>query len=189
MSAVVSLRHLQEPAYVLLGGLVPDDGSGAVRVLRSGESVVEYPSDAAEAAAYFSRLRSRSDAVAAVTSWGGDAADLDALVDDGTLVCLPAGDESRVRAVLAPLGVLVPSPATLADDGLTVWLTLPDGRRAGISTLTAAVLSAAEAGVGAGVRMVADGAGLDSDAVWRSTVHDLTTVLSTGAGYLIEAPS
>lgn len=189
MSPIVSLRFLGEPAYILLGGLIPDGGSGPVRVLRSADSVVEYSPEAAEAIRYFSVLRSRDDAIRAIAAWGGDADDLEALVEAGTLVGFPADDEAGVRSVLAELTIVVPAEATLTGDGRTVLLRLPNGRCAAISALTAAVVEASPGGIGIGVRTIARGAGFDEDTVWRSAVHDFTSILMTGAGHLEEVTS
>lgn len=186
MSPIQSLRLLQEPAYVLLGGVLPDDDRDEVRVVRSPESVVGYSGEIVDAVRYFARLRSRDEAIGAIAPWGGRPADLEALVESGTLIGFPSSDESAVRSVLEPLSIVVTSPATLTDDGLIVLLRLDNGRNAAISPLTAAVVEASRAGVGDGVRTIAAGADIDEDEVWRSTIHDLTSILSTGAGHLEE---
>src|SRR6476469_2880306 len=125
LSPVVSLRFLTQPAYVLLGGILPGEDSGAVVVRRSHHSVVEFAPEAADAIRYFSTLRSHDDVVRALADWGGREEDLRAFVEARTLVRFPAEDEAAVRAVLEPLTVVVPARATLANDHRTVLLHPP----------------------------------------------------------------
>ncbi len=188
MTPIVSLRFLQEPAYVLLGGLLPDDGSGQPRVIVSPDSIVQFPPEAGPALRYFEILRSRSDAVRAIGESEGSPEDLDALVAAGTLVGFPANDEKGVREVLVPLTVRVTADAALASDGRSVLLRLPNGRAVVIDPVTAAVLEYdAPLALGAGVRGVAASLELNEDVVWRGLVHDLTGVLTSGAGHLAKA--
>jgi len=188
MTPIVSLRFLQEPAYVLLGGLLADDGSGRPRVIVSPDSIVQFPPEAGPALRYFATLRSRSDAIRAIGEWDGSPDDLDALVAAGTLVGFPANDEHGVREVLTPLTVRVTADAALASDGRSVLLRLPTDRAVVIDPVTAAVLQYdAPRALGAAVRGVAASLELDEDAVWRGLVHDLTGVLTSGAGHLAKA--
>src|SRR5690349_21746730 len=86
VTPIISLRFLTQPAYVLLGGILPGDDSGTVLVERSRDSVVEFEPEAAEAIRYFSTLRSHDDVVRTLASWGGREEDLGAFVDARTLV-------------------------------------------------------------------------------------------------------
>lgn len=186
MTSIVSMRLLREPAYVLLGRVVAERADGCVEVERSPSAVFEYVAEARPMVRFFSTLRTHTEAIAAVESWGGQANDLESLVDAGTLVRF-ATDEAEIRTRLRSLAVAVLGPTRLADDRQFVYITLPTGRTAAISSLTAAVVGASRSGTGVGVAIAASAAGLDEDAVWRAVVHDLTSLLLTGAGHLEEA--
>lgn len=186
--AVISLRFLDEPAYVLFGGILPVEDSGEVKIRRSPDEVVAYPAEGRPVLAYLSTLHSRSEAVAAIATWDGDPDDLDTLVGQGVLVRFPAPDEEAVRGILGPLTVRVPGEAKVAPDGEYMLLLLGNGRAVGVCLLTVAVLnSTAVRPLGDAVAAVAGTSGVAQEAVWRSVVHDLTGVLSTGAGHLARA--
>lgn len=189
MPPPTSLRSLTEPAYVLLGGLLPADGSDGVKILRSPEEILLYPAEARPVLTYLSVLRSFSDAVPAITAWGGEEDDLGDLTKQGLLIRFPAGDEPSVRDILAPLTVRVPGDVTTTSDRSAVLLHLGDDRAVMIGWLTAAVLDEPTVrSLGQGVAAVAGFTGLDQDDVWREVVFDLTAVLSSGAGHLAMTP-
>lgn len=185
MPCHTSLQSLTEPAYVLLGGLLPLDGSGEVKILRSPTEVIAYPDQVLPILIQLSVLRSHSDAVCVLKAWGGDEADLDVFVEQRLLIRFPAGDEPSIRGVLAPMSVWVPGDAIETSDGETVLVPLNSARAVVIGRLTAAVLDApAVRSLGDGVAAVASCTGLDLDAVWTEVIVDLTAILSAGVGHL-----
>ena len=114
MSPITSLRSLTEPAFALVGIVLPADGDAdEVQVLTSPESVVAYPGEGRELLTWFGRMRSRSDALAQLESWGGTSEDLGALVGSGLVVelhgslgttsCLRCGERWLTRDVLTRL--------------------------------------------------------------------------------------
>jgi hypothetical protein len=65
-------------------------------------------------------------------------------------------------------------------------LRLSSGRTVDISVTTAAVLDAPTVrSLGAGVKAVAEATSVSEDDLWRSVLHDLTGILTTGAGNLV----
>ena len=184
MSPITSLRSLTEPAFALVGIVLPADGDAdEVQVLTSPESVVAYPGEGRELLTWFGRMRSRSDALAQLESWGGTSEDLGALVGSGLVVELPA-DEAGVRELLARLAVAVTAPSVPAADG-SVLLQVGDGRAVPISALTAAVIGDGRRALGVGVEEAAAAASVTPDVAWRILLTDLTGVLTTGAGHLV----
>ena len=64
MIPIASLRFLTEPAYVLVGALLPgDDPTAEVRLLFSTDAVLSYPPTARPILEYLSVLRSEADVV------------------------------------------------------------------------------------------------------------------------------
>jgi len=186
MKPIVSLRSLPEPAYILLGGLLPDNGEGELRVLRSPASVLLFEREARPILEFFSSLRSQSEAEEFATEHDSPGA-LETLVTARTLVRLPADDELGVRVMLGPLCVRITAPAHVATDGETVLLRLNERQAVAIGSITATVLSReAVQSLEESIYDVARQSGLDKNVVWRSVMHDLTGVLLTGAGHLAE---
>lgn len=185
MSAIVSLRLLSEPAYTVVGAVLPDDGSGEVRLLVSPESILAYPEEARALLTYLSVLRSRSELLEQLPVWGAEPSDLDELVEAGILLHLPA-TESGVREAVTGLSVRITAEAAPAPDGRSWLLRLSSGRTVDISVTTAAVLDAPTVrSLGAGVKAVAEATSVSEDDLWRSVLHDLTGILTTGAGNLV----
>ncbi len=186
MSAIVSLRFLTEPAYALVGAVLPDDGSGEVRLLVSSDAVVAYPAEARPLLEYLSVLRGRSELLGQLAEWEAEPSDLDELVGEGLLLQLPPNDEQSVREALAGLTLRINGDAGAAADGQSVLLQLPTNRAVDISLVTAAVLNAPVIRtLGASVRDLAQTTAIPEDDIWRSVLHDLTAVLTTGAGNLV----
>lgn len=185
MSAIVSLRLLSEPAYIVVGAVLPDDGSGEVRLLVSPDTVLAYPEDLRPLITYLSVLRSRSELLEQLPAWGAEPSDLDDLVQAGVLLELPT-TEGGVREAVSPLAVRIAADAAPAFDGKSWLLRLPSGRSVGISVATAAVLDAPTVrSLATGVRVIAEGLPVPEDDLWRSVLHDLTGILTTRAGSFV----
>ena len=185
MKPITSLRTLPEPAYILLGGLLPRDGKRDQRVLRSRDSILTFGHESFPILEFFSRLRGQSEAVEFAAEHGGSRNALDTLVTAGTLIRLPEDDESGVRCTLEPLCVRIIAPARVARDGETVLFQVNANQTVAVGPITSMVLT--NDGVHSLKTSVGDVAqqwGLDGDHVWRAVIHDLTGVLMTGAGHL-----
>ena len=187
MTPIVSLRFLTEPAYVLVGALLPgEDPPAEVRLLFSTDAVLSYPPTARPILEYLSVLRSEADLVETMHGWGSTPDDLDGLVRDGRIIRFPADDEDGVRERLEGLAVRVTAGAVAIIDGESVRLHLPTDRRVGIGLESAAVLDTPRLRtLSEGVREVSKATETPEDFIWRSVIHDLTTLLSTGAGALV----
>lgn len=180
-----SLRVLTEPTYVLLGALLPDDGSGEVEVVVAPDASVRYPASARPILEYFSVPRGRSQALVDLAPFDAEPGDLDGLVTDGVLVLLPGDNEAGVRAAIEHLTVGVTASVTRSSDGRSVLLQLPGNRAAVMSPLTRAVLdSPGPRSLGDGVAAVVAGSDMSADEAWRRLLVDLTGILGTGAGHL-----
>lgn len=187
MTPIISLRLLTEPAYALVGSVIPgDDPTGEVRLLVSRQVVMVYPPQARPLLEYLSVVRSESDVLDQVARWGGTPSELADLVREGLLIQLPANDEDAVREAVEGLTLWMAAEAMAAPGGQSVLLCLSTDRAVAISPVTAAVLELAVIlTLGAGVHDVSQRTGIPKDQVWRSVVHDLTAILSTGAGNLL----
>ena len=184
MSPIVSLRSLEEPAYVLLGGLLWEDDSGIVQVLRGLDRVDGFAPEAGPTLRLFSTMRLESDALSGLVRLGGEPSDLAAMVEAGVLVRFPQNEEG-IRAVLAPMFVRLTAPATVSLDPRTILLSLPNGRSLPIAAVTARVLRGAPPlTLGDSITSVAEEIGVGTETVWRHVVDDLTGILVTGAGHL-----
>ncbi|MDX6301166.1 MAG: hypothetical protein QOF53_2380 [Nocardioidaceae bacterium] len=192
MSSVGSFLDLTEPAYVLLGGLLPQDDPNEVELLVSPTSIVTFDAQAGPVLEYFSVPRTRSEALADIREWHGTPEDLDSLVADGTLVALPSGDQSQLISVLEGLTVRVTAPARMSPTGRSVLLLVADERAIDIDVHTASVLASPQVrSLGLGVEAVSQESGMALDRVWRLVLHDLSAILQTRAGHLAlaEAPA
>jgi len=187
VTPIVSLRFLTEPAYALVGAILPrEEGSAEVRLLVSPGTVLAYPPQARPLLEYLSILRSESDVVDQVTHWGGAPDDLDGLVRDGCLIRLPAHDEEAVRAEVEGLALWVTAVAVAAPDGQSVLLRLPTDDAVAISPVTAAVLDAPDLrSLGFGVRDASAKTSMTQEHIWRHVLYDLTAILTTGTGSLL----
>jgi hypothetical protein len=158
---ITSLRCLPEPAYIRLGSALPD---------RLG---------------YFTRLRSRTQAVAELQRLGEPSASLRQLVTDGRLLELPALDEQATRARLSDLTLQGPetyqTPVCVKYDIALIRVPDRPDRAVGVSTVTAEILAAARtAPLGAAVVAAAAHRRAASCDLWRGLLHDLTGVLLEG---------
>lgn len=187
MTPLISLRSLAEPAYALVGAVIPgDDPTGEVRLVTSPNAVMAYPPQARPLLEYLSVLHSESDVLDQVTRWGGTRGDLDSLVKDNLLIRLPAHDEAAVRGALEGLAVWVAAEAVAGQDAQSVLLRLPTHDAVAISPVTAAVLETPDIrSLGDGVRDVSAKTTIPHDHIWRCVLYDLTAILTTGAGHLV----
>lgn len=190
MSPTVSLRSLTEPAYVLLGAMLPDDGTGVVEVVAAPHTVERYSATARPIFEYLSIPRSRSEALAELARWDAEPDDLDRLAEDGILVRFPGGDEEGVRAAVETFALGVTAEASPAPDGRSVLLRLPDHRAVVMGPITVAVVNTPTArSLGDGVAAVATESGIPADVVWRRLLVDLSDILGAGAGHLTRTGS
>ncbi len=190
MSPTASLQSLTEPAYVLLGAMLPDDGTDVVEVIVAPDAVDRYSATARPIFEYLSIPRSRSEALVALAQWDAEPTDLDRLAEEGVLVRFPGGDEEGVRAAVATLTLGVTAKARPAPDGRSVLLRLPDHRAVVMGPITAAVVNTPTArSLGDGVAAVAAEAEIPTDVVWRRLLVDLSDILGTGAGHLTRTGS
>jgi len=181
----LSLRHLAEPAYVLLGAMLPNDGTGVVEVVVAPDAVDRYSAAARPIFEYLSIPRIRSEALAELAQWDAEPTDLDRLAEEGILVRFPGGDEEGVRAVVEALALGVTAEARLAPDGRSILLRLPNHSAVVMGPVTAAVVNASTVrSLGEGVAAVSTEAGIPPDVVWRRLLVDLSDILGTGAGHL-----
>lgn len=189
MTAIASLRFLTEPAYVLVGAVLPgEDSSAEVQLLISPGTVLAYPAQARPLLEYLSVLRSESDVLDQVARWGGTPDDLDYLVRESRLLRLPANNEEAVREMVKGLAVWVAAVAVATPDGESVLLRLPSDDAVAISSTTAAALDSSDLrSLGSGVRRVSAVTAIPQDHIWRYVLYDLTAILTTGAGHLVGA--
>lgn len=186
------LGDLAEPVYILLGRILEPSPSGThgVCVLRAPDELVEFDPEAWAALEYFTIPRGLNEAVAAVEGFGGQPENLQAMVDDGTLVALPARDAAGVRNILAPLALTLSAETKVLDDGHHL-IRLDNGRALPIEPLTAAVLAksgdrttGAPTSLGAAVAAVAEATGTERRHVWNHLLYDLAGILGYGVGSL-----
>lgn len=180
--AVHNLLDLDEPAYILNGILLPTDGAtDVVEVVEGDGRKYGWPTELRTPLTYFSRLRTRSQALSDGPAYGFDADDLDALVEHGLLWRLLPG---RGPEQIGPGVVYVRAP--LAENqnrpGFVV-LDLGDGWVTQLSEPGAALLAAASGHeLGPVVADAARRAGVDPEPVWWALGVDLAKLLGSGAG-------
>lgn len=181
--AVHNLLDLDEPAYILNGILLPaGSGSAAlVEVVEGDGRTYGWPAELRAPLAYFTRLRTRSRALADGPANDFDDDDLDALVEHGLLWrLLPGrGSEEIGRAVVhmrAPLAKNQDMPGFVLLDVGDGWVTP-------LSQPGAALLvAAAGRELGPVVADAAQQAGAALESVWWALGVDLAKLLGSGAG-------
>lgn len=185
MTVIYNLLDLDEPVYHLTGALVPAD-TGPVQVVVGPDAVAEYPDEFRPVLAYFTRLRTRSQALAAASGIGFDADDLAAMATAGLLWSAEPAPVDAQIAALGRLGVrTVVPPSPHQNYPGYVALTTPDGAEPLVSDLGAALLNEAAGGaLGPVVARVAVEHSLDPHAVWRRLGADLAALFRTGAAVL-----
>lgn len=190
MTALFTLFELDEPAYMLNGRLVPAAAGAEVQVITGPDTVSSYPPLFRPALEYFTRLRTRSEALEA----GGDpdldfdAGDLAALRDAGLLWTLMPGDGTAIIEQLGEICLQVVAP--LAKDqnrpGYVVLQAEP-GYVAPINTASYGLLGELEGYLlGPSVEQVARAAEVPARAVWHGLVPDLTLLLRTGTAAITQ---
>lgn len=182
---VYNLLDLAEPVYQLNGALVPGE-TGPVHVAVGVQAVAEYPAEFRPVLAYFTRLRTRSQALAAASGVGFDADDLAAMVTAGVLWSAAPSPTGGQIENLGRLGVHpVAPPSAQQDYPGYVALTTPEGAEPLVSTLGAALLTEAAGGaLGPVVARAVAERSLDLDATWRRLAADLAALFRSGAAVL-----
>lgn len=192
MTALFTLFELDEPAYMLNGRLVPAEAGAEVQVVTGPDTVSSYPPLFRPALEYFTRLRTRSEALEA----GGDAdrdldfdaGDLAALRYAGLLWTLMPGEAATIIQQLGEISLQVVAP--LAQDqnrpGYVVLQAEP-GYVAPIDTAPYGLLREFEGNLlGPSVEQIARAAEVPARAVWHGLVPDVTLLLRTGTAAITQ---
>lgn len=185
--AIQTLLELPEPVLILNGMLVHSPAPGTTQLARAAGELATYPDEFGPTLAYFTKLRTESEAVADGPVVGFDAADLTALVATGVLWrCAPASTDELKRR-LGALGVLVVAPpAPVQNREGYLCLALGDRQVTLLSTVGAEILEAAAGDpVGPVVAQLAARHAADPDVLWRYLAADLAGLLATGAAVVV----
>lgn len=161
-----SLLRLQEPVYLLNGRLM--EHGDQVEIVFGEPPGWLMPGEFRPLLAYFTRLRTATEAALAGPHIGFDDDDLKTLVDSGFLWLLSPASEADLIEILGTAHLQVAAAAAVS----------------GIDVITSEVIARAGAGLGSAVSHVAAANDLEPDAVWHHIGVDLVPLLRRGEATL-----
>lgn len=161
-----SLLRLQEPVYLLNGRLMEDVGQ--VEIVFGEPPSWLMPSEFRPLLAYFTRLRTATEAALSGPHVGFDDDDLKTLVDSGLLWLLSPASEGDLIGILSAAHLQVTAGAAAP----------------GMDPITSQVIGRAGGSLGLAVGHVAAANNLEPEVVWHHVAVDLVPLLRRGEATL-----